>query len=93
MRALIEALEPFEQFISSAMHSAAIMVFNLATFSSSWAGDASSGNRLWTAGWSLSHTIVMIFIARSNHLGQILLRNQMLLPALFLNLNTAQGFA
>ena len=41
MRALIEALDPFYQFESSAAHSAAIMAFELAALSPPWARDAS----------------------------------------------------
>ena len=41
MRALIEALDPLDQFESSAAHSAAIMAFELAALLSPWARDAS----------------------------------------------------
>ena len=40
MRALIEALDPFDQIESSAAHSAAIMAFELAALSLPLAGDA-----------------------------------------------------
>ena len=40
-RALTEPLNPFDQFESSAAHSAAIMVFILTALSSTWAGNAS----------------------------------------------------
>ena len=35
----------------------------------------------------------MIFMARSSHLGQVLLRDRMLLPALFLDLDAAHASA
>ena len=41
MRALIEALDPLDQFESSAAHSAAIVAFELAALLSPWARDAS----------------------------------------------------
>ena len=40
-RALLKALDPLDQFESSAAHSAAIMAFKLAALLLSWAGDAS----------------------------------------------------
>ena len=41
MSAIIEVLDPFNLFESSAAHSAAIMAFELAALSSLWARDAS----------------------------------------------------
>ena len=41
MRALIEALNPFDQFESSAAHSATIMTFKLTALLSWWAGASS----------------------------------------------------
>ena len=42
-------------------------------------------------GWPLLRAIVVIRMARSSHLGQVLLRERMPLPALFLNLDGAQA--
>ena len=41
MRALIKALDPLDQFESSAAHSAAIMAFKLAALLVPWARDVS----------------------------------------------------
>ena len=49
------------------------------------------GDHLWPMCWSSPTTIVMIFMARSSHLGQVLLRDRMPLLALFLNLDDAHA--
>ena len=40
MRALVKALQPFEQIESSFAHSEVIMAFDLTVLLSPWAGDA-----------------------------------------------------
>ena len=44
MRALIEALEPVDWFESLTVYSAAVMVFELATLLSPWAGESTLHN-------------------------------------------------
>ena len=55
--------------------------------------ETTNGERPQPTRWSSPRTIDMLFMARSSHLGQVLLRDRMPPPAPFLDLDAAYASA